>query len=199
MPIIGYSTGAHHTVTAALVDFFSAYRDLGDRYTDTQPVYYFEAIESVIEVLFVRLADIVKSGQHNIGFNMKYHELARNLYEIYYTFGIDAIEHDKPELLTLSLSNLRRVIKPAKNFKLEAERATICSMIVALSVKGVTKFGNIIIKDTRTLGDYTEETLDKHATKAQINAAIDALAADDAVDVKNAATKRLIKRLQTIK
>ena len=91
VPIIGYSTGDHKTVTATLVDFFYAYHDLGDRFTDTVPLYYFEAIESVIEVLFVRLSDIADNHQQDIGFNMKYYELARKLYMIYYTFGIDAI------------------------------------------------------------------------------------------------------------
>ncbi len=205
VPIIGYSTGAHRTVTVALVDFFYAYRDLGDRYTDSRPVYYFEAIESVIEVLFVRLADIVESGQQNIGFNMKYHELARSLYDIYYAFGIDAIEHDKPELLTLSLSNLRRVIKPAKNFKLEAEQAAICTMIVELSIKGVTRFGDIMIKGDRTITDYAHETLDKHASQTLITAAMSTIEVagiiidtDPATDAESEPVENLIKRLQTI-
>jgi hypothetical protein len=195
VPIIGYSTGEHRTVTAALVDFFCTYRDLGDRYTDTTPVYYFEAIESVIEVLFVRLADIVGNGQQNIGFNMKYHELARDLYVIYYIFGIDAIEHNKPELLTLSLSNLRRVIKPAKNFKLVNEQTELCNMIVELAARVVAGFGDIVLKDKRSISVYTAEILSKHATRAQVAAAIARLGNDTSIDLDHKSVKTLLRSL----
>lgn len=202
VPIIGYSTGEHRTVTAALVDFFCAYQDLGDRYTDTRPVLYFETIESVIEVLFIRLGDVVASGQQSIGFNMKYHELANSLYDIYYTFGIDAIEHDNPELLTLSLSNLRRIIKPAKNFALTAEHTDIVTIIVELAIKGITKFGAIAIKDKRTIGDYAVETLTKHATAVQIDAAIRVMNLKEAeaasLDMNAPGVKQFIKRLRPI-
>jgi hypothetical protein len=193
VPIISYSTGAYQTVTAALVDFFLAYRDLGDRYTDTQPLMYFEAIESVIEVLFVRVADIVDNGQQNIGFNMKYHDLAQSLYAIYYAFGIDAIEHNKIELLNLVLSNLRRVIKPAKNFKLNSERNELCTMIVDLASRGIDTFGDVVIKDKRTISGYTTEMLHKHATHTQITAAVKTYA--QASDHPSIPVKRLFKRL----
>ncbi len=192
VPIIGYSTGAYRTVTAALVDFFLAYRDLGDRFTDTQPLMYFEAIESVIEVLFVRLADIVDNGQQNIGFNMKYHDLAQSLYSIYYTFGIDAVEHKKIDLLMLSLSNLRRVIKPAKNFKLDSERVELCNMIVELAASSVEAFGDVLLKDKRTISDYTSEITSKHATHTQVVNAIARLA--DATQHQDQ-VKQLTKRL----
>jgi len=194
VPIIGYSTGKHQTVTAALVDFFCAYRDLGDRYTDAKPLSYFEAIESVIEVLFVRLGDITANGQQHIGFTMTYHELARELYKIYYIFGIDAIEHKKPELLGLALSNLRRIIKPAKNFKLDQERQELTNMIVGLAANGVIEFGDMAIKDDgRTIGSYTKETLDKHAASAQIAKAVK----DLQTGKPNASLKKLIKSLSS--
>ncbi len=169
VPIVGYSTGEHQTVTTALVDFFSTYRNLGERYADATPLYYFEAIEGVIEVLFVRLGDIVESGQQKIGFNMKYHELAHDLYKIYYEYGQDAIEHDKPEQLSLAFINLRRVLKPAQNFKLDDARQELCAMIVELAVEAIGQFGDISVKqDGRKLGSYAAETLSEYATDTQI-------------------------------
>ena len=198
VPIIGYSTGTHRTVTAALVDFFVAYRNLGDRYTDTQPLYYFEAIESVIEVLFVRLSDFVENGQQNIGFNAKYHELARQLYDIYYSFGVDAVEHSKPELLALSLSNLRRIIKPAKNFRLSEERRDVTAMITELAGSGITTFGDIVIKGERTISDYAFETLAKHATTGDIATALQQFNQPAIVDTELDTVKLLISRLESI-
>jgi hypothetical protein len=198
VPIIGYATGEHRTVTIGLVDFFCAYRDLGDRYTDATPLSYFEAIESVIEVLFVRLGDIVESGQQNVGFNMKYHELARDLYQIYHAFGIDAVEHRQPELLSLSMSNLRRVIKPAKNFRLDNERQELCTIIIDLAARGIASFGDIPIKkDGRTITEYTTEILNKHTTQAQISASIASLKQSD-VDLKDSAIKKLAAHLQSL-
>jgi hypothetical protein len=196
VPIIGYETGTHRTVTAALVDFFAAYRNLGDRYTDAAPLYYFAAIESVIEVLFVRLGDLVDSQAQHVGFTMKYHELAHQLYEIYYSFGIDAIEHDKPELLTLALSNMRRVIKPAKNFNLEDERQDLCTMAISLATQAIAAFGDIKIKDDgRTISGYTLETVTKHATKAQITASLATLAGKSEIDHDSPPVKKLLKKL----
>lgn len=198
VPIVGFATGEHRSVTAALVDFFTKYGDLADRYKDTMPVSYFDAIEGVVEVLFIRLGDIVSGGRSNVGFNMVYHDLARDLYQIYYAFGIDAIEHGKPELLTLALGNLRRVIKPAKNFKLVDERARLCDYIVELAAKGCAAFGDITIKDTRTISDYAVQTLDKHANLALITAAIDQLTADDVDLAKDKAVKKLFARLKAV-
>jgi hypothetical protein len=176
VPIVGYVTGMHHTVTTALVDFFGAYRDLGDRFTDTEPRMYFEAIESVIEVLFVRLGDIVENGQQDVGYTATYHNVARQLYDIYDSFGTDAIEHKKPELLGMVLSNLRRIIKPAKNFRLVDERQELCVILVRLAVGGVAVFGDIAIKaDGRKISEYTLETLSKHITKVQVSAALKTL------------------------
>lgn len=199
VPIVGFATGEHRSVTAALVDFFCTYRNLADRYKDTMPVSYFEAIEGVIEVLFIRLDDIVGSGRSNVGFNMIYHDLARDLYQIYHAFGIDAIEHNKPELFTLSLSNLRRVIKPAKHFKLEAERQQLCHAVVELAAKGCATFGDIVIKGERTISDYAVETLDKHATKTQIAGSLTALQVAEPKLAAMATVKALAKRLSAIK
>ena len=201
VPIIGFSTGEHQTVTAALVDFFCAYRDLAERYTDARPVSYFEAAESVIEVLFVRLRDIAGSGEQHIGFNMKYYEMARDLYRIYYDFGIDAIEHDKPELLTLALGNLRRVIKPARLFDLETDRSMLTAMIVELALKGIAQFDDIKIKGERTISDYAYETLSKHASSEQISEAMAALGNHHGLSDKDAektAVKKLITKLKSV-
>ena len=199
VPIVGFATGEHRSVTAALVDFFTKYGDLADRYKDTMPVSYFDAIEGVVEVLFIRLGDIVSSGRSNVGFNMVYHDLARDLYQIYHAFGIDAIEHGKPELFTLALGNLRRVIKPAKNFKLEAERQQLCQYVVELAVKGCATFGDIVIKGERTISDYAVETLDKHATKALVDNSLAKLRAAEPKLATEASVEALYKRLSAIK
>jgi len=176
VPIVAYRTGTHHTVTTALVDFFRAYSDLGDRHTDTLPLLYFEAIEGVIEVLFLRLGDIVKDGQQDIGYTATYHELARDLYKVYGAFGEDALEHGKPELLALVLSNLRRIIKPAKNYHLVGEHQELCNLLVKLAAGGVDAFGDIPIKtDGRTISEYTIESLSKHASKKDIAEALKGL------------------------
>jgi hypothetical protein len=199
VPIIGYETGEHRTVTGALVDFFVTYQDLGDRYTDAAPIYYFAAVESVIEVLFVRLGDLVGSSQQHIGFTMKYHELAHDLYQIYYIFGVDAIEHNKPELLGLSLSNLRRIIKPAKIFNLNREHQDVCTMVVSLAAQGITALGDIAIKDDkRTISEYTVEILDKHAAKSQVTAALHQLSSEATIDHNNASVKHFLKSLEKL-
>ncbi len=198
MPVIGYYTGKHRTVMAALVGFYRAYEDIGDRYTDPQPVHYFEAIEGVLEVIFARLGEIVENGQQNIGFNLKYHDLAHELYQIYYIFGLDAIEHKKPELFAQAVSNLRRIIKPAKNFHLDTERATITRMFVELSAKGVLTFGDIVIKSGgRTISQYAHETLDKHSSASLIKAALTEIGTETPLDGPE--TKKLITVLHRIK
>jgi hypothetical protein len=197
VPIVGYSTGEHQTVTTALVDFFKTYRNLGERYADATPLYYFEAIEGVIEVLFVRLGDIVESGQQKIGFNMKYHELAHDLYNIYYEYGQDAIEHDKPEQLGLALINLRRILKPAENFKLDNAREELCVMVVELAAEAISKFGDIAIRpgDERTIADYAAETLVKHAAKAHITTAITTAKKSDRIK-QTAAVQKFLRHLK---
>lgn len=198
VPIVGFTTGEYRSVTTVLVEFFCNYRDLADRYSDTLPVSYFEAIEGVVEVLFVRLGDIVDSGRSQVGFNMMYHDLARDLYQIYYSFAIDAIEHDKPELFTLAISNLRRVIKPAKNFKLTAEQQYVCNAVVELSAKAIAHFGDITIKDTRSISDYAVQTLDKHANRTLIGAAVELLTTQTPDIATDKTVKPFLKRLVAI-
>jgi hypothetical protein len=194
--IITYYTGEYRTVTSTLADFFKAYRDLSDRYDGATPLYYFEAIESVVEVLFVRLGDIVSSGQQNVGFNMKYHDIARELYHIYYEFGIDAVKAKKTEPLVMVLSNLRRIMKPAKNFRLEQERQELCTMFIELSARGVAAFGDIVIKSgDRTFSDYAYETLHKHATNEHIATALTALKEAKEVNVTSTPVKKLLKHI----
>ncbi len=182
VPIIGHATGEHQTVTAALVDFFCSYRDLADRYTDTYPQSYFEAIEAVIEALFARLADISNNGQQYMGLNSTYNKLAYSLYSLYSVFGLDAIEHKKPELLALCMGNLRRIIKPAKNLHLDDERRYLTQMFIELAVKGVNELGDVILKGERTISMYALETLDKHATAETIAESIDLLQHKDKVN-----------------
>jgi hypothetical protein len=178
VPIIGNVSGGHRSVTVVLVDFFTAYKDLADRYIDAYPQYYFEAIEAVVEALFVRLGDIVAGGRTTMGRNNVYHELAESLYSIYDTFGIDAIEHKKPELLALSIGNLRRVIRPAKNLGLASERTRITAMLVGLADEGIKTFGDIKLKGERTISMYAKETLDKHGKKEDIVEALEQNEAD---------------------
>ncbi len=198
VPIVGYTTGEHQTVTTALVDFFNTYRDLGERHTDATPLYYFEAIEGVIEVLFLRLGDIVENGQQNVGFNMKYHDLAHDLYQIYYEFGEDAIQHQKPELLGLALGNLRRIIKPAKTFGLDIARQELCAMIVGLAAEAIAQFGDIPVKqDERKISAYAIETLSKHATPAQIASSLASLKLPGTAK-HSAAGQEFLKQLRAI-
>jgi len=179
VPIIGHYTGEYRTVTAALVDFFRAYKDLADRYTDAYPQYYFEAIEAVVEALFARLHEVVENGQQNIGLNATYHDLAYALTSLYSIFGLDAIEHKKPELLALCMSNLRRVIKPAKNLQLSTERTSLTLMFVELAVRGVLELGDVAVKaDGRTITEYTKQTLEKHASQQDITESLERLAAE---------------------
>lgn len=194
--IIAYSTGEYRTVTSTLVDFFRAHRDLSDRYIGATPLHYFEAIEGVIEVLFVRLGDIVSSGQQNVGFNMKYHDIARDLYQIYYEFGLDAARDKKPDLLAMVLTNLRRIMKPAKNFQLAHERQELCTMFVDLAARGVAIFGDIVIKSNdRTISDYAYETLHKHATNEHISHALATLKTTKDVDISSTPVKKLLKHI----
>lgn len=172
VPIIGHYTGEYRSVTAALVDFFCSYRDLADRYTDTYPQYYFEAIEAVIEALFARLADFVSNGQHQLGLNATYNRLANSLFSLYSAFGLDAIEHKKPELLALSMGNLRRIVKPAKNLGLSDERSVLTIMFVELAIKGIETLGDVPLKGERTISMYTKETMAKHGSAADIKAGL---------------------------
>ena len=108
---------------------------------------------------------------------------------------MDAVTNKKPELLTMVLSNLRRVIKPAKNFKLKDERPDLCRMIIELSTRGILVFGDIVIKSGgRTIADYAVETLSKHATEAQASLAIANLRKQD-IDLSSQEIKQLLKRL----
>jgi hypothetical protein len=184
VPIIGHYTGEYSSATAALVEYFDSYADLGDRYPHVYPAHYFEAIESVVEALFTRYAEIVEAGQETRGLNMTYQILARRLYTIYRTFGIDAIEHYQPELLALSIANLRRIIKPAKNLKLTQERAELTRIILELALKGIAVLGDSLIKDTRTMSAYVQVTLDKHANSALIAAALKELADEPDLDLR---------------
>lgn len=175
VPIIGHDTGEFRTVTAVLIEFFTSYKNLADIYTDIYPVHYFEAIEAVVEALFARLADFVGNRESTIGRNAIYHDLASSLYNLYMIFGLDAIEHKKPELLALSMGNLRRVIKPAKNLQLRHERMTLTVMFVELAMLGISELGDIPLKGERTISMYTIETLGKHAASEDIAIAFDGL------------------------
>ena len=199
VPIIGHYTGEHHTVTAALVDFFRSYQDLADRYTDAYPINYFAAIEAVIEALFARLGDIVRDGQQMVGLNATYHDLTYSLYSLYVTFGLDAVEHHKPELLSLCMSNIRRIIKPAKNMKLESERRILTRMLLELALRGGLELGNVQIKDDgRTIADYTKVTLHKHALQADVDAALKELQAQG-IDIKDAKLKPIMAAVHAAK
>ncbi|HSW99886.1 MAG TPA: hypothetical protein VLH38_02510 [Patescibacteria group bacterium] len=191
VPIIGHYTGEHQSVTAALTDFFHSYEDLADRYPDAYPQYYFEAIEAVIEALFVRLGDIVANGQQNVGLNATYHQLVYSLYSLYSVFGLDAIEHKKPELLALCMGNLRRIIKPAKNMGLAPERATLTQMFVELALTGVRDLGDVKLKGERTISMYAKETLDKHALMTDITAAFTAVS-EKGIDLKGSSIKEAV-------
>lgn len=198
VPIIGYYTGEHQTVTAALVGFFCSYRDLADRYTDTYPRYYFEAVEAVIEALFARLADIVENNQQHIGLNATYNKLAYSLFSLYSVFGLDAIEHKKPELLALCMGNLRRVIKPAKNLRLAEERMQLTQMFVELAVKGVKELGDVKLKGDRTISMYSRETLQKHATAEAINDSLSLLRTKDGIDLSDKRLKPMVADLRAL-
>ncbi|MBC7546672.1 hypothetical protein H7171_02900 [Candidatus Saccharibacteria bacterium] len=179
VPIISHYTGEYKSVTAELVQFFTTYQDLADRFPETYPVHYFEAVEAVVEALFTRYGEMVEAGLAMRGLNVAYQIQAHKLADIYRIFGTDAIEHSKPELLALCISNLRRIIKPAKNFKLQAEHAEITKVIIDLSLQGLTKLGDITVKaDGRTLTAYAFESLAKHVSSDQINQAIDELPTD---------------------
>lgn len=197
VPIIGHYTGEYRSVTAALVDFFCSYRDLADRYTDTYPQYYFEAIEAVIEALFARLADFVSNGQHQLGLNATYNRLAYSLFSLYSIFGLDAIEHKNPELLALCMGNLRRIVKPAKNLGLADERAALTEMFVELAVKGVDVLGDVLLKGERTISMYAKETMQKHGSKADIAAALQKLE-KDGVNLKAGAVAPTVMMLRSL-
>jgi hypothetical protein len=197
VPIIGHYTGEYRTVTAALVDFFESYKDLADRYTDAYPVHYFEAIEAVVEALFARLADFVDSNRGTIGLNQTYHDLAYALYSQYSIFGLDAIEHKKPELLALGMGNLRRVVKPAKNLRLEDERTKITRMFIELAINGIEELGDIPLKGERTISMYALETLKKHGSHRDITDAFTAL--HNTITPHQPASLQLEKALKAIK
>lgn len=199
VPIIGHYTGEYRTVTAALVDFFCSYRDLADRYTDAYPMYYFEAIEAVIEVLFARLADIVTNGQQHIGLNRTYYDMASSLFSLYRAFGIDAIEHKKPELLALAMGNLRRIVKPAKNLRLNDERTVLTYAFVELGVKGIMELGDVTLKGERTISMYTLETCKKHASHKDILGALVTLKNDVPTAFKDPVIAKLVNELDAIK
>lgn len=197
VPIIGSYTGEYRTVTAALVAFFQGYKDLADRYTDAYPVHYFEAIEAVVEALFARLSDFVDSNRSSIGLNKTYHDLAYALYSLYSIFGLDAIEHHKPELLALCMGNLRRVVKPAKNLHLVGERTAITHMFIELGAKGIEAFGDIPLKGERTISMYAVETLRKHGAPDDISSAYHALKTE--ITMQKPANTSLAKTLLAIK
>lgn len=196
VPIIGSYTGEYRTVTAALVAFFQSYKDLADRYTDAYPVHYFEAIEAVVEALFARLSDFVDSNRSSIGLNKTYHDLAYKLYSLYSVFGLDAIEHHKPELLALCMGNLRRVVKPAKNLRLTGERTAITHMFIELGAKGIEVFDDIPLKGERTIAMYVVETLTKHGAHTDIATAYEALRRE--TTMQKPANAKLAKQLAAI-
>ena len=199
VPIIGHYTGEYRTVTAALVDFFRSYKDLADRYVDAYPQYYFEAIEAVVEALFARLHEVVENGQQNIGLNATYHDLAYSLTSLYSIFGLDAIEHKKPVLLALCMSNLRRVIKPAKNLHLTTERTSLTLMFIELAVKGILELGDVAVKaDGRTITAYAKQTLEKHASKQDIAHALERLT-DEKVQLDHAGLSQMLTMMRAIK
>jgi hypothetical protein len=201
MPIVGYTTGVHRTVTAALVEFFCAYRDLGDRYTDGMPLAYFEAIEGLLEVLFDRLGEITENGRQNVGVTSNYHKLTRSLYQIYEQFGMDAIEHKQSESLGLAMSNLRRIIKPAKEYKLALEHQEIAVIIMTLSAHGLATFGDVAVKaDGRTVIEYALETLKKHTTAEQRKQASWKVSEEDWDNKKHGgAVQSFVRKLEKLK
>jgi hypothetical protein len=199
VPIMSYYTGEYRNVTAELMAFFLSYEDLGDRYMDTYPLHYFEAVEAVIESLLARYGEIVEAGQAGRGLNIAYHHFAHNLYTIYLKFGIDAIEHNKPELLALCLGNLRRIVKPARTFGLRDEHIEIVGIIIELALKGITSMGDIAVKsDGRTLTMYVLETLTKHADAKSIKQVMEPLMADHDIDTKKPAVKHLVNELKKL-
>jgi hypothetical protein len=197
VPIMSYYTGEYRNVTAELVSFFLSYQDLGDRYVDTYPLHYFEAIEAVLESMFARYGEIVEAGQAGRGLNVAYHHFARNLYNIYQKVGIDAIEHQKPELLALVMSNLRRIVKPAKNFGLHDEHAEIVAIIIELGMKGTSSMGDIAVKaDGRKMSFYIVETLTKHGNTQLIKRSLDNLTNVSEIDLTKTEIKHLLAELR---
>lgn len=197
VPIIGHDTGEFRTVTAVLIEFFTSYKSLADVYTDIYPVHFFEAIEAVVEAVFARLADFVGNRESTIGRNAIYHDLAFSLYNVYMIYGLDAIEHKKPELLALSMGNLRRVIKPAKNLHLSHERTTLTTMFVELAMLGISELGDVPLKGERTISVYTVETLGKHAASEDIALAFAGLNEKE-IELAMPEQKQLRKQLQQI-
>lgn len=175
---VAYATGENRTVTTTLVGFFQSYHDLADRYTDIYPVSFFAAIEGVTEALFVQLAGVMQSGRQYIGFNSVYAGITTSLCQLYGTFGLDAIEHNKPELLALCMTNLRRLMKPARHLQLGQEQQILIDIFMQLALNGVRDLGDVKLKGERTISAYTVETLGKHASAASVDAAVQKLAAD---------------------
>lgn len=197
MPAVAYATGENRTVTTTLIEFFQSYHDLADRYTDIYPVSFFVAIEGVTEALFVQLAGVVQSGREHIGLNRVYTDMVTSLCRLYGTFGIDAIEHNKPELLALCLTNLRRLIKPARYLKLASEHQILVNIFLELTLNGVRDLGDIKLKGERTISMYAIETLKKHAKTTDITEGLNVLS-EAGFDVKLAELKPVVEQLKKI-
>jgi len=165
---IRYYTGKTNDVILSLIDFYTHYKNLADLRIEAYPVHYFEAVESLAEVLLTRIHMLQNSSKATIGLNSSYSVLTEKLYDIYNEFAQDAIEHNRPDLLGLSLSNLRRVLKSASQFKLADERAALVKTIIELSLRATATLGNVAIKDKRTVSDYAVETIEKHASRQDI-------------------------------
>lgn len=168
VPLISYYTGKMKSVSISLVNFFVEYKDLADLRTEAHPKLYFEAIESLIEILYMRIREIEDSGKSAIGLNGHYSKLTARLYTIYHRFALEAIEHKRPDLFGLSMGNLRRIIKSANRFKLEEERYAVTGQIIELSARALHELGDVKVKGDRTVAVYAKETLEKHADKLEI-------------------------------
>jgi hypothetical protein len=68
-------------------------------------------------------------------------------------------------------------------------------MIVELAARVVAGFGDIVLKDKRSISVYTAEILSKHATRAQVAAAIARLGNDTSIDLDHKSVKTLLRSL----
>lgn len=129
IPMFSHNSGEYRTVTEALVDYFSSFAHLADRFTDTYPERFFDSIEAVTEVLLSRYAEITDTAQEKIGVVSVYQQLVRRLYGVYASVGIDAIEHQKPELRALAASNLEQIGVVAKRLGLPGEQKAVKALL----------------------------------------------------------------------
>lgn len=183
VPLISYYTGKTKSVGMLLVNFFAKYQYLADASAKVYPKLYFESIEAVCEALYARAKVIHDSGKAAIGLNANYHILTSTIHAIYRDFAIEAVKHGQPELFGLSMSNLRRLIRSANRFGLDAEREVLARIIAELTVMGASQMGDVPIKNERRVMEYGTETLQKHAWREDVDKALQELRgkSDDAL------------------